>query len=290
MMLDASWFLAATVRHRLALGLECLDAMTGVRINTPLSAEVLKVGPLEFGQFMTAKGGGLQMVHYAQRLKKYYQHCIANNYAHALETRLSCVRLAPTFEDKRSYVPRRLRITLKTDANQQPAPTPENIRRPWLWPGAAYPVPGNATGVRGRAAKGSDAKSAVPLRWVRVLASIPASEADLAKATIVGQAHGDDRGEFLLLIEPKAIPTTTITGPLKVRLTLYLPPVLPPPDADTDPLWDVPLEDVGDAPDSALLQGKAIPPGFAEPVGSAKQRDLTLGQVLSGDDFLFLVP
>jgi hypothetical protein len=291
MILHASWAPASEVRHRLALGLEWLDGVTEQRIATPLLAELQHVGPLDFDQVLIGKGGGRQVVHYAKRFKKYFDHCVVKGFSKELEIVVHSAVDGPHFEDRRIYVPRRLQVTLKLDAQNQPLPMPANIRRPYLWPGATYPVAGNTTGVRGRALKGPDAKTGLPLRWVRVLASIPFDEPDLTKATIVGYAHGDDRGEFLLLVESNAIPTTTITGPLKVRLTLHVPPVLPPPaDVDSDPLWDVPLEDVGDVLDSPALQGKAVPAGFSEPANSAKEGELTLGQVLSGDDFQFLIP
>lgn len=292
MIVDAAWSPASEVRHRLALGLEWVDGVNAQRIASPLAAVLKRVGPLAFDQSLVGKGGGRQVVHYARRFRKYFDHCTTRNTPRELEVAVRSAVDGPRFEDRRTYVPRRLKITLKLDAANQPRPTVDNIRRPCLWPGATYPVAGNTTGVRGRVLKGTDAETGVPLRWTRVLASIPSNEADLAKATIVGHAHGDDRGEFLLLIEPRAIPTTQIISPLSVRLTLYVPPPVPvqPADADRDPLWDVPLEDVGDFLDSPALQGKAVPAGFSSPGGSAKECDLTLGRILSGDGFLFLVP
>jgi len=121
-------------------------------------------------------------------------------------------------------------------------------------------------------------------------ASIPFDEPDLAKATLVGVAHGDDRGEYLLLIEPKAIPTTQISGPLKVRLNALRAARAAAGRRGWRSALGCAAGGRGRCTDAPQLEGKAAPAGFSEPAGSAKEPKLTLGQILGGDEFLFLVP
>jgi hypothetical protein len=87
-------------------------------------------------------------------------------------------------------------------------------------------------------------------------------EARLNGGELVGRAHGDDRGEFLLLV---ALPPThvgVVTDPLPVTLTVLAPdkpPVLSRPDlAALDPYWDLPQE--------ALLAPGTVPDPVAEGV------------------------
>ena len=63
---------------------------------------------------------------------------------------------------------------------------------------------------------------------------------------VVGRAHGDDRGEFLLLLGPGAATGPDLAFPIQATVTVFGPDPPPPPgpDAALDPLWDLPLEGV----------------------------------------------
>ena len=61
----------------------------------------------------------------------------------------------------RRYVPRRLRIPILTKAAADAAPALRRVRRPVMFPGAAYDV-ADATGVRGRVVRGGKV-----MRWAR---------------------------------------------------------------------------------------------------------------------------
>jgi hypothetical protein len=151
---------------------------------------------------------------------------------------------------------------------------PFRTRRPSLFPGAAYPASSGATGLRG-----SVARAGAPLRWVRV-------EARLNGGELVGRAHGDDRGEFLLLV---ALPPThvgVVTDPLAVTLTVFAsdtPPAPIRPDLPAlDPYWDLPQELL--APPgtrSDLVADGATPPSGYRPAATTWTVRLPLGTVSS---------
>ena len=87
-------------------------------------------------------------------------------------------------------------------------------------------------------------------------------------------AHGDHRGEFLLVLPPESIasPAVQLPAALTLDITAHgrkaLLPVLPPLLVrGADPLWDLPLEvlDVPGTPPTAdnVALGRAIPAGYA---------------------------
>lgn len=185
----------------------------------------------------------------------------------------------------RRFVPRRLRIPLVVP---QPSAHPpvtlsdvdasvpgQRMRRPYLFPGATYDVPRASTGLRGRVVRGGR-----PMRWARV-------EATRTDSTeIIGRAHGDDRGEFLLLVDSRAS-TGPLTSPLPLKVTVFGPTAAPtaptPPPQPPDPLWDLPQEVVtvfGWPVPDAVSAGIARPGGY---VAAAVIRtvDFRLGRIIS---------
>lgn len=172
---------------------------------------------------------------------------------------LHALRYQPTLADRvnlrffdhaRRFVPRRLSIPIMTITEAESQPYTHRVRRPMLFPGAAYDVGDTATGLRGRVLRNSQ-----PMRWARVEARIPGSN------LLVGRAHGDDRGEFLLLLGSGAIPVGELVNPLPINLHFFgpaVPPIPASPDLpELDPLWDLPLEQVPN-------------PGVADPVSAGE--------------------
>ena len=151
---------------------------------------------------------------------------------------------------------------------------PFRTRRPSLFPGAAYPASSGATGLRGSVARAGE-----PLRWVRVEARINGGE-------LVGRAHGDDRGEFLLLVALPATHVGVVTDPLPVTLTVLAsdtPPAPTRPDLPAlDPYWDLPQELL--APPGTrsdlVADGVTAPNGY-RPAAMAWTVQLPLGTVSS---------
>ena len=162
-------------------------------------------------------------------------------------------------DQSRRYVPRRLRIRLP-----DPIGSGRQIR-PALLPGAAYGVPAGAVGVRGRIVRDGD-----PLRWCRVEAR------RVVDALLVGRAHGDEHGEFLLLLEPAASRGADLTLPVEVTVSVFGPDVAPDPDdvpnSAADPLWDLPLEEADlTAGADAVLAGLALPDGYVTRPNSVRE-------------------
>jgi hypothetical protein len=194
------------------------------------------------------------------------------------------VRLLNADGAARRYVPRRLRLLVPKLAVAESRPASQRGCRPRLFPGAAYPVTESATGVRGQAVRTTGGPRR-PARWTRVVATIPASQANLSLATVVGRAFGDDRGEFLLMLAPGAA-SGTPAATLAVRLSVFARPVelaapVPGDAAYGDPLWDSPLEqpDLTNEADPVLL-GAAMPAGWS--LVANKTVNLRLGRLQQG--------
>jgi hypothetical protein len=182
------------------------------------------------------------------------------------------VRLVP--RDRR-YVPRRLRFAIPTIAAVLAAetagtdvPTTSRIWGPVLFPGATYDVVDSQTTVRGRVTRGGH-----PVRWTRVEAS--------ADGHVVGRAHGDDRGEFLLVLGQNTGAVGDLTPSLPVTIDVYArDPELP--VDPTDPLGDLPLEIAAPAatvPDD-VSAGIALPDLYVL-VAHLPDQPLTLGRLTS---------
>ncbi len=157
----------------------------------------------------------------------------------------------------RRLVPRRIRVALASadvvraadaDPNVAPYPLWQRAFPLWVFPGSAAVMSSRATVLRGSVVRLDPLTgNLVPVRWCRVQAR------DLADRE-VGWAHGDDRGEFVMLVEAAAGAIGLAANPLQVRLTVgaTLPPVTPaladPLRAVVDPLWDLPVEPITPAP------------------------------------------
>jgi hypothetical protein len=254
--------------ERLAIGLEPLDAQRRTRVAYP------------FGVALDETVLGLRR----PPVERHDSCLFALRYAPGLTGPVD-LRLfdapGPLYDpryDRRRFVPRRLQVPLAGPATADGQPAANRVRRPALFPGAAYAVSESATGLRGRALRGGR-----PLRWARV-------EAALGDGTVVGRAHGDDRGEFLLLLAPAAMPQSDLVDPLTLGVTVYAPQ--PPPAPATpglpalDPLWDVPLEvlPAAGAPDP-VSAGEALPPNYT--ARTTRPIDFAPGRIVSGvGDFI----
>ncbi len=221
---------------RLALGIEPLDAMRRGRIPHPIQIIFDQV-PLGVSR---------------PRIWRHNSCVFVLLYENGVGTTLD-LRIFDTPKpawsaeaDRRRYVPRRLRIPLLAGDQADLRPYAHRVRRPALFPGAAYDAAESSTGMRGRVERAGE-----PVRWARVEALDPGS------GQTVGSAHCDDRGEFLLLLESRAAPPGDLTNPFTLDLRAYAPkpPVPAVTDAvkQCDPLWDLPLEE-------------APAPGMADPV------------------------
>jgi len=248
---------------KLAVGFEPLDPLLGGRLTRPVRMEVEGEAPRAA---IDRHHSCLHVLLYQPSLKD--------------------TVVVRVWEASRWYVPRRMRIPLLTAAEAElrqitQKTVAHRVRRPVLFPGAAYDANGSSTGLRGRVVRGDGS----PVRWARIEARLPAGN------VLVGRAHGDDRGEFFLLLAAPPPPATDLTDPLNVRVTAFgrlVPPVPVPPDLPgEDPWWDLPEEQLaapGD-PDPAAA-GEVMPAGWASTAASTRIIPFRLGRVLSGvDDF-----
>jgi hypothetical protein len=256
---------------RLILGIEPTDAQRGTRIAHPIDVVLDKrsFSPAPpFGEAWLGFGDPIG----ARRVIARHHSC-----RHALVfppdvTSPIAIRM---YDRARRFVPRR--ISYPVPANIAVASPPSRVRRPALFPGAAYDVAQTATGIRGRVTWRQPAANEVPARWVRVEAR--------AGGQVVGRAHGDDRGEFVLLLRPEAGGLGDLPSPLVAQVTVFGPPaaVAVAPD---DPLSDLPVETLAADPD-VISPGEAMPAGYASTGLSTRAVQFELGRLLTNVDKFF---
>ncbi|RZU11365.1 hypothetical protein EV645_6531 [Kribbella rubisoli] len=165
------------------------------------------------------------------------------------------------------FVPRRFTVPIWTlgeirrpDAEPPSGPViPAMSRsiRPWLMPGAAYGVPGGATGIRTRVLREGE-----PARWARV-------ELFDAAGNRLGWGHCDEHGQVLVLLDRlgSGIPS----APVDIAIRIHVP------SGDeqtvgntaTDPLWDLVREPLPREPlpppppvQDDVTIGVAVPDGY----------------------------
>jgi hypothetical protein len=232
--------------HRLALGVEVVDTVTGARVEGPLVVRREPVTGDGRGErpgvrpFLGDTGG---------RFKLLYHRSVGG------------VVALRTLDRQRRYVPRRFAVGVRPEADVTAAEAEppgayvmvaSRTLRPWLFPGSAYPVAG-ATGIRGRVLRGGR-----PARWARITA--------VHSGAILGRAHGDEHGEFLLLLLSGAEFPTPVPRTIDVELVVRTgPPATDLPAGD--PLADLPVEAFPvpvHPPDPAdpRLRGFVPPPGY----------------------------
>jgi hypothetical protein len=257
--------------HRLALGVEPMDAQRGGRL-----------------------GYQLQAIYDSQRtglprppIERHTSNLFSLRYQPGVTTQLdlrffdSVERLYRPEHDRRRVVPRRLRIPILTLADVEDAELVDKkgfrrrIRRPWFFPGAAYDFSATATGMRGRVVR-----NGAPMRWARVVATLDNT------SVVVGHAHGDDRGEFLLLINANVTTGSALLKPLKIKVSVFGPTAAPTPATPDlpllDPLWDLPVEEL-----AKLGEGDPVTTGEKPPddytANDSRFVQFALGKCLFGE-------
>ena len=256
----------ADVLHRLALAVDCLDAVTRhrvateVRIGREVPQEVLPRGHDRAWPCwdLTAKAAGRAMI--------------------MLDLRAPTTVRLRIADPRRRYVARRfdlklwtLREVLDEESAGSPVPAASRLLRPWLLPGPAAALSRGTTTVRGRVVRGTD-----PVRWPRITARGPGHQA-------VGWAHGDERGEFVLVIEDTG--TLPPPAPTRLQVQLYVTARVPSTPDPFDPYADLTIEPLprSTAPpgpddlDNNVLRGRktpedhvpstTVPPPISVPVG-----------------------
>ncbi|WP_313952966.1 hypothetical protein [Accumulibacter sp.] len=290
------------VSHRLVLGIQWLDALTGMPVPGDWVNDLEAVGSRAGLQRFERHPQARQALRHAGRLAKVLRLAAADKVAappaDVADDQTNFVvrafaRRDPRHlhyrsdNDPRQYVPRRLSLT-PVQSDGVPPSSVANIRTAWLWPGATYPLAANASAIRGCIRRGAALSSAVPVPWARVVLTRPgAAPVNFAGETQLAWAHGDDRGEFLVLLGAQAVPGgVVLPATIALRLWVFLPPAAPL-DAG-DPLASLALEVAAGDPLNDVLRGTAIPAGYLMQAGFI---DLTLQpgvvSAVSDADLLF---
>jgi hypothetical protein len=271
----------AYVMHRLALAVEAIDAPT-----QRLAAE-----PLRAGREVDPRRGG-EPAWPCRDLARSGTGRFRLNRAPDVPDSVRLRLDDPT----RRYVPRRFDLTLwppaATDGIDDTPPTgvfvpaTSRLLRPWLLPGSAYQPPRGTTAIRGRVVRNGKV-----VRWPRIRAFVAAN-------VLVGWAHGDERGEFLLVITDTATPPP-VDDAIAITLNVV---AAPPPASSPDPddrLADLVVEaaprsaappNPGDL-DNPLLRGNADPPGYRPSAAGGMAVTVLSGELLTlASDITFTDP
>lgn len=273
--------------QRLALGLELLDAVNQRPVVYPLWVDV------EYGlpHLAPALQGQYKFYQQSGRLVRAMSRHNSGRYSMVYQPGLKDQIDLRLYDHQRQYVPRRLRLPLLSLAALETIETNEEadyvrgrIRRPVMYPGAAYDLVSKATGLRGRVLR-----DAAPMAWAWI------EVYSIADDELVGRARGDERGEFLLLINPLVASAGDLAASYGIRVKIFGPALVPSPATaelpKQDPLWNLPIETVPQAGDP-----DDVSPGESKPVGYVEGASVDLachsGRVLTGveiDDFVFSV-
>jgi hypothetical protein len=265
---------------RLVLGIEPQDALSARRITRPIEIAIDGAPYAEKSQSKEQSPnwsrlfGILDPIGNLLRIPRHYSCRHAFLFKPGVKSPI-VIRMA---DYKRRFVPRRISYPIPADI--QTVSPPNRIRQPVLFPGAAYDLHSNATGMRGRVTWSQALANEVPVRWARVEASI--------NGQVVGRAHGDDRGEFLLLLNTSAVGLNVLTAELTILVTVFAPPA-PIPLAGNDPLADLPVEILLNDPDD-VSPGSKLPPTYAATALSSRSVTFLLGQLLTNQDKFFFTP
>lgn len=193
-------------------------------------------------------------------------------------------------DPSRRYVPRRFTVTPWTYAAvREPAPFVvgrARLLRLWLRPGSAYAFPRTHTMVRGRIALADG----TPVRWARVEGTTPTS--------VAGWAHADERGEFVLPVtDPGYDPIRDFPRNLVVTLVVTADSAARKPDPK-DRAADLVSEVIprssnppSDAElDNEVLRGTALPPGYVPNTATARQVTVPVGAAVNLTEDVVFAP
>lgn len=265
--------------HRLALGVQVVDALRGEPADVAVAVED---GPLPYTVPMPADleaaavsyDPGIRLPRLPRgRYPGRFRLVFGEHTAPPARVRI--------YDTARRYAPRRLEVpfaslaTVLAEEASGVRPS-SRARRIAVFPGSAYSPQSNATGIRGRVV---DTEGA-PVRWVRVTAR------HAVHGAVLGRAHGDDRGEFLLVLgvlpRKLAAPKAFV---IHVLLDLAARPASPfggPVGTLADPLADLFLEALPSAgmPDDVSV-GTTVPSAYSVRATSAVS--LQLGRLVSPD-------
>jgi hypothetical protein len=261
---------SAVVYHRLALAMECRDALSDRPVDSLVVVSYRRLptatNPIPAWRRLSRTG----VAQFTLR------HRIPDDPTRPLP------QLQIKIEDpSRRYIPRRFTVTPWTYAQvKEPAayvPTRARLLRLWLRPGSAYQLPQTATVIRGRVAL----QDSNPVRWARVEGTTLFS--------VAGWAHADDRGEFVLPIldpgyDPVRDPRLGVVVTLRV-VAAKNPAASHPKDRTADLISEI-IQRSSNPPldaelDNDVLRGVAVPPGYVGNIAPARQVPVRIGAAVN---------
>jgi hypothetical protein len=260
----------AVVFHRLALAVECRDALSDRPVDSPIAVSYRW---LSTPTNTNPAWRGLSRTGPAQFTLRHHMPDDPTWPLPQLQIKIE--------DPSRRYIPRRFTVTPWTYAQvKEPAayvPTRARLLRLWLRPGSAYQLPPTATVIRGRVAF-QDSK---PARWARVEGTTLFS--------VAGWAHADDRGEFVLpILDPGYDPVRDHR--LNVVVTLRVvaaksPAATHPKDRTADLISEI-IPRSSNPPldtelDNGVLRGAAVPPGYVGNIAPARQVTVRIGAAVN---------
>jgi hypothetical protein len=254
------------VRHRLALGLNYLDAITGAPVVGEIDATIEAIDGRNTALLMLAKPGGAVIV-LTRRVAALFRG-IAGSTAQTLVRLTPRAWPEPPLPRNRAVLPRRFVLPVVRNADGLPVAEAPGQAGKWVFDvplyrgGSAMMAPG-ATILSGQLVYPNiGGTSPEPVRWAQVIGLRAGT------TNVLGGARTDDRGEFSLLIAGRAEQTPNAIAPVSVALQIWGPPQRPDPLAlRADPFADVPIEPWLVSPPPPYL---TPPPGYvAAPLSPA---------------------
>jgi hypothetical protein len=232
----------AIVRHRLAVGVECIDALTERHVETPVVVRREPPSGIESHGFR------------ATQAPIDFESSGLARFKLRHDGRIGSTIFVRVDDQHRRYVPRRFEIRpwavnqLDETAGAPYVRVRNRVLTTVLWPGTAYSFAGGTTLIRGRVMR--DGR---PARWTRV-------QARTLSNLDAGAAHVDDRGEFVLPVVE--LGQNPLRSTATVVLSVFGPRVIAPTDS-RDRCADLDVESVDQ---TAVLPGPLVSTGLVRHV------------------------
>lgn len=264
------------VQHRLGVGVELLDPLSGRALPAAMRVRLLGIGTLRCELALQPKGNGRYSLADTGEFARLWSAAAAPRTLDLLvhEARPGQA-LVGEAELPHAHGPRRVSALL-LEAGGRPAPRAENLLRLALLPGPAYAFPGGATLLRGRVQRQS-ATGPQAARWARLVA--------FKNGRLLGCSQADERGDYALLLRyPPGLlaPATPAASDGEIELRVAT--------RGAPPAHRLPFDDV-ERESLAALDGPdpwaALPAAYGLRV--TLPRTLRLGQSHSGPAFDFLL-
>lgn len=218
----------ARVQHRLAVGVQCIDALSGQPLLAPLQLRLLALGPLAAGLLLQPKGEGRYSLPDAGAFARLWDRCTRLDDPLPRTLDLLVHETLPSPAATEAEAPHRAgpRRVLMSLAETEPAlPTPGFRPRPRpgrestlalrLFPGPNHGFDASATVLRGRVQLGTSAANARPARWARIVAT--------RGSAVLGHTQADERGEYALLLRyPAGLLAPATPSPADAQIDVHI--------------------------------------------------------------------